>query len=159
MSPGQWGPQWMLGNDRIMSANDNARWAFTGGALRIGGWPWQGCAGASSYRLLKATVIYSRTLHTGGKGCSLKSVIVEKFIPQKLEISKRYKSGLFVCLFMHIVSQHSAGRNNPKTSFAASQSGGVLQKMLLRSCVALVDFAKMETDEQRLRSWSDFSCF
>lgn len=43
--------------------------------------------------------------------------------------------------------------------FAASQSGGVLQKMLLRFCVALVDFAKMETDEQGLRSWSDFSCF
>ena len=48
---------------------------------------------------------------------------------------------------MYIFSQHTTGRNNPKTSFAASQSGGVLQKMLLRSCVALVDFAKMETDE------------
>lgn len=54
----------------------------------------------------KLIVKYSGNFQAGGKGykttgCS-KSVTRGVFTPQKLEISKSYKSGLFVCFFPYV---------------------------------------------------------
>lgn len=63
------------------------------------------------------------------------------FTPQKWQSSKCYKSGLFLCWFTYLFSQHTTGRDNPVTGCAMPRVVGGLQKMLLRA--RAVDFIRM----------------